>query len=370
MCASKIVIGTNQILTLTAISVALGHQHGNVFTENMLNQGIFLFDDVHKLKMCKLFSVAVRRTHRLPSGINASASITSAICYFELCSGRSNNNSNWNNEVVNRSTKTNHIQIRDIQEDELCTNTDAKIYNIKWRDEDEIIKQVTQDDEDFYLRLDKSLHVLMTKLLPENKVVETFAEFCQRRNEWVVAGSGGGVKIAVPKTSILIRDSDCNKVQHSDGYHIRVDKRAYLEALDLKEMLKFLDLEPFEHAIASDKWENGKARAIYGVHIIHYIINTYCTYGLEERFHAVEGLEKGLRGIKEFAGMNKRADICVKKQDECSMLDYADFNIQHTPRAQAAIFKCLAQLGIQRGYAPDWIKANNWIAAAKYKCDL
>lgn len=41
-------------------------------------------------------------------------------------------------------------------------------------------------------------------------------------------------------------------------------------------------------------------------------------------------------------------------------------NIQHTPRAQAAIFERLAAAGNKRGYHQDWIDANLWIAKAKY----
>lgn len=49
-------------------------------------------------------------------------------------------------------------------------------------------------------------------------------------------------------------------------------------------------MEPIELAKAFEKFENKKPRTIYGVHIIHYTINTYCTFGFEERMHFVDGM--------------------------------------------------------------------------------
>lgn len=83
-----------------------------------------------------------------------------------------------------------------------------------------------------------------------------------------------------------------------------------------------------------------------------------------------QGFEKGLTGLKEFAAIQRRAQITTDYQHECCMIDYADFNAQHSPEAQAIIFEEAALIGEVRGFHPDWIKAHKWIAAAKYNMTM
>lgn len=48
------------------------------------------------------------------------------------------------------------------------------------------------------------------------------------------------------------------------------------------------------------------------------------------------------------------------------MMDYADFNIQHSPEAMATIFHTLADMGQERGATNDWVMANRWVGDSKY----
>lgn len=48
------------------------------------------------------------------------------------------------------------------------------------------------------------------------------------------------------------------------------------------------------------------------------------------------------------------------------MLDYANFNRQHTPYAQFCVFNSFAKYGARHNYHADWVQANEWVAAAKY----
>lgn len=98
----------------------------------------------------------------------------------------------------------------------------------------------------------------------------------------------------------------------------------------------------------------------------HYMHNSYGTRGLEERLWMVDGLVKGLSGTALVAAEAKRCHISADPDQHLMMLDYADFNIQHTPRAQAAIFETLATLGVERNATNDWVVCNKWVAAAKY----
>lgn len=122
----------------------------------------------------------------------------------------------------------------------------------------------------------------------------------------------------------------------------------YYEQLKCEEFLKAFDAVPSEYAKASEKYENGKSRAIYGVEPFHYAISTYGTERIEDSIRRLTGVEKGLTGAL------------------WQPLDYSDFNVQHTPHAQAAIFNAAAIVGEQLGFHKDWVRANKWIAGAKF----
>lgn len=285
---------------------------------------------------------------------------TLALVYYELAFGRSNNISNWAQEIKNRSTRTYHINLHPIREIEHIDDIGTKSYSIEWRTDEEIMEGGHLPDDKFYYYLTEAIAEIINVLLPQGPMEESLLTFVKRRHEWVVSGSAGRIKLIIPKASSL------HDHKESEDKRIRADKRAVLESLTLDEIMEMLNTEPIEFAVASEKFENGKARAIYAVEIIHYIYNSFCTQSLEERFHCVDGFEKGLSGIKEYAGMQIRANITQKQQAECSMFDYADFNIQHTPKAQATIFEQLAIIGAERGYSEDWVHAENWVAKSKY----
>lgn len=148
--------------------------------------------------------------------------------------------------------------------------------------------------------------------------------------------------------------------------YIAVNKRVAMEKFTTVELLNIPNYKPVEFAKASEKYENGKARSIYGVLLGHYILSLYVTIGMEERLNQVVGFEKGHSGIKEYAACFKRAEITTKQKQECCMVDFSDFNSQHTPKSQWLLFDAIATIGIERGFHPDWIIAAKWIRDAKY----
>nr|QED21514.1 RNA-dependent RNA polymerase [Barrymore virus] len=148
---------------------------------------------------------------------------------------------------------------------------------------------------------------------------------------------------------------------------VKVAKRAWAETVPLDDLVNaFRTCPPREVARASEKFENGKSRAIYGVEPIHYIINTYATKGFEGRLHNIPGLEKGATGLRLTQLEHHRATLTADAEQHCSMLDYADFNRHHTPEAQAILFEELGSLGSEVGACSDWQFANSWVAKAKY----
>lgn len=198
--------------------------------------------------------------------------------------------------------------------------------------------------------------------MPDTHSGEEFIQFCRRRHEWAVSGSSGGYSVTIPKDSAYNRSTGDSK----DDISIKGDKRAVFEAMKAEEVESFLDSEPAEDAVASEKYENGKRRSIYGVGLKHYTICSYVTHGFEEAMNKVQGFEKGLSGIKEFAAQQKRAAICADPNQECTMFDYADFNAQHTPRAMAIVVEAMIEVGKSRNYPTDWLKAAEWLRQSKY----
>jgi hypothetical protein len=146
----------------------------------------------------------------------------------------------------------------------------------------------------------------------------------------------------------------------------KAQKRAWVESTCFAEAYHHLyKMKPKESAAASEKMENGKATAIYGVDPYHYVINTYATKGFEERLHLIQGMEKGASGAAAINLENKGAVITANTRVECTMLDYADFNRHHTPLAQAIIFDEFAREGTVVGVSIDWVRANIWVREAK-----
>lgn len=278
-----IAIGTNQVLVLCLLTMALGHERSQIMTDVILHSGVCCVDDKHKHKLLKFISIAVRRTQRLADGTTIDAKTISALCYYELAFGRALFLSNWQQEIMNRTSKTNHIQLRDPIEHQFFAGTSAiPRYQTIWRQEEDILAENTTDDEMFYDQLSKEMDIIMRTLLPYTAVEEDFTDFLRRRSEWCVAGSSGGAKICVPVTSVLNRNVPGTSTNNGLQFYLKADKRAYLESLSIDNLLPLLDSEPIEFAKASEKLENGKARAIYGVAMSHYIINSYCTFNLEE----------------------------------------------------------------------------------------
>ncbi|KAI0986997.1 hypothetical protein GJ496_009014 [Pomphorhynchus laevis] len=94
---------------------------------------------------------------------------------------------------------------------------------------------------------------------------------------------------------------------------------------------------------ASEKYELAKARAIYGTRPKDYIIMAYILSLLEDALSRRLDVDYALSGLGAASRMVKRL---VKLSGKCpwaAMLDYKDFNIQHT-------------------LSPDYVRAANWCA--------
>lgn len=357
-----IAVGTNQVLVCTIFMIVMGHKSSHVVVSELLERGVLLMKLVDQQEALKAISTAVRRTQKRIDERPLSAIDVSALAYYDLAFGRSEMVTDWENEIKIRCTDTYHLTTGLIKETPKLVNNEIH-YDIYYPEDDKTFVLNTEVDEVFYIKLKHHLKEQLKIIMPAEAQVETFKEFCSRRHEWSVSGSSGGFSVAIPKASALFNR---NKFEDKDLV-IKGDKRAVFEAITINEMVSFLDPTPEEDALASEKHENGKRRAIYGVGLVHYVICSYVTHGFEERMSSVEGFEKGLSGIKEFAAQQQqRANICANSRNECTMLDYADFNIQHSPHAMALIVEAMIEIGEERGYSDDWMKAAEWLRQSKF----
>lgn len=273
----------------------------------------------------KAVSIALRRTGRWPDGSEASLDEIASCAYFELPIGRSGNISKWDDEVQNRTVL--HLPLADV--------------SIRW----DGTRNATTNAQ-YLRRYELELHQIMKELVRANDKWLGWQDFVMSRQSWSASGSAGGQKMDVA------------------GSSVRINKHSYFESLTSEEMMEWIDTKPEIRATASEKFEMGKARAIYGTEPRDYTIVTHVIMGIEPKLSRIHGVELGLNGFDELQCINRRAVRMQQPRQECTMVDYADFNKQHTLEAQALIFKCLADRMEQIGANRDAIRSARWCQQA------
>lgn len=338
-------LGTPQQIVLGMLVAGTGIVEKTMFREMYITSGVLVGMPKQIALTLKAMSILVRKSGLNIYGVKLTPLQTRSLAYYELLGGRSANVTNWEEEINNRTKNTTHIQ---------CPNMNVRDGFVPWESDEKLLDSTKRRrDPLFYEKLMREVYKICEPLVTKRNTKETLEAFVGRRHEWMASGSSAGSKLVHANEKI-------------NG--MKISKRAWAESISVKDVREVLEkVEPTEVAHASEKYENGKARAIYGVEPMHYVINTYATKGFEERLHLIPGLEKGSTGSKLAAQECKRALITSNIESECTMLDYADFNRHHTPEAQAIIFKAFASLGRRRGAHPDWIAANEWVAKAKRK---
>nr|WGU15425.1 RdRp [Sogatella furcifera toti-like virus 2] len=337
--------GTNQILTMSCLISAVGAKESFAFQREYIVSNVLMADQASQLSRTKVLSQLHRKCAKSFTGIALTPRQVSTLAYLELAFGRSNCTSDWENEKRNRCGTVHHI-------------TRPKMPVLNQQGVFEYANNSLGDghagrDKVFYARLSVCIQNIVAKIMTKYQCQETFEDFYKRRHEWIASGSSAGYRL--PHARAL-----------GNLAGLPANKRVWAENHGLEYMQQFMiENKPVELATASEKYENGKSRAIYGVVPEHYVINTYVTKGMEERLHLVPGLEKGASGLPELCYNVKRCRITDDPQQECTMLDYADFNIQHTPEAQAILFQVILEQGRQLGASRDWLNAASWLVRAK-----
>lgn len=346
-------IGTNQVLTTAMIILSVASDElAQLIRDNILVPRTLMDEPFTQKERLKEMSLLYRKCAVDMAGSFLQPKEVGQLAYYELAFGRSNNVTDWQTEKANRCGQTIHIQ------DAAALEFAADTSSFTWLPDHELLAPSRGNaSKEYYAKLKKAIAEMVKVLVPsKGQVRETLQQFYKRRHEWMSSGASGGYKVEAR----IRQDGEMS------DQSVRAGKRAWAEATPVSSIYAALnEPRPKEVAKGSEKYENGKARAIYGVEPLHYTINTYATKGLEERLVRVPGLEKGASALNAAALEFHRTRITQDSAQHCTMLDFADFNRHHTPRAQAIIFESLAERGEEIGASRDWIRANKWTARSK-----
>lgn len=346
-------VGTNNVLATSYVLSSLGVEPDSPFRAHLARRG-YLFTHVEaQAARLKAISACARRTATVLSGDALLDSEAAKLAAYDMMFGRAANTTDWDEEIHNRCSMTIPLGLRPLG------GLSISAYPPVVSEREALLPPTPANREDFQRRLEAKIATVIDKLADKRSATSTLLEFWNRRGEWMTSGSSAGAKLELPGDLPATAKARL-------GEHITLSKRGWAEATSFETILKaFNSPTPMEVATASEKMENGKSRAIYGVTPEHYVINTFATAGLEERLHLQEGFEKGAEGIAAFATDMHRAHLTARPDLEMTMLDYADFNRHHSPEHQAAVFRALADWGRRNGASRDWVKANEWVAASK-----
>lgn len=321
--------------------------------DTLIHNGLFRMDFKSQHTYLKHVSVLLRRYNLDVRGVKVVDDVVRLLAYLELSYGRSVWLSDQQAEVNNRCYYTHHLHMPNMKHQNVGTRDMPNLSSDKyWRTEATAYKS---EDPEFYNALERELTSIMKTIMPTKGVSVTYNDFLCRANEWLASGSAPGATVQIPSPDL-----------EGATVKAKVGKRGWAEQLNPATFSRYIYTSvPEEVAVASEKCENGKGRALYGVEPKHYMHSTYATKGLEERLHLQDGLEKGLSGQEALQREVLRSKITQDSSQHCMMVDYADFNVQHTPTAQQLVFEVIAKVGATRGACRDFVRANEWVAESK-----
>lgn len=312
---SLVTVGATNTMAVGIVISALGNEAWSKMQALMAeDRCCCLTRDGYK-KYFKGVSTAVRRTGRWADGESVSIRVITSSAYWELCSGRAANIADPDEEIAKRCGP-----VLDLSD------------------------PYTGGDLTPYLK--RHIEAIIDKIMPDEDAWKDWASFVKRRQVWAPAGSASGAKATV------------------EGEPIKVNKQGFYEELNPVEMLAWLDLPPALLAVLSQKMEAGKARAIFGTMPIDQAIVTYLILPLELRMKNVPQFINGHEGILEVVDIAIKQGIVKDPRVECSMLDFADFNYQHTLLNQALLFSVIEER-VRKFGNPDLTKAAKWVRDAQ-----
>lgn len=315
-------IGYRNSICVNLLINRLGNEYCDKIWQLMADDAACCMSNDTYKSYFKAISIAIRRNSLWYDKENANLQEVTACASWELSLGRHGMISDWKQEKENRVSKPLYLRLPDSDIIDVHSN-DAYI---------EFAEPIMDD--------------IMRQIMPEGSIWKSWEKFCYERNSWLSSGSAG------------------SKYLERGNKKVRLNKRSYMETIPIKDMVTWIDKEPEIIAIASEKFEMGKARAIYGTEVEDQCLMSYLLNILEPRLHLVDNIECGLVGKKEVLSIIRRMNIVARDKEECTMLDYSDFNLQHTLAIQSLVFKCIKKELIKRNAHQDSITIADWCQRA------
>lgn len=269
-------------------------------------------NNVTLLYKLRMFSDAVRRTHALPSMSHLDSAAICSLSYWHMCSSRQLSASDWDKE---RNTRATYMPVGEVAS---C---------------------------DYRTRVYKEIDLAIAEVMHRAKrTPSSWEEFVINRQRYVSSGSTGGIKTTI------------------SGRAISAGKRVYFENVPTAEIVSWLQSVPIMQASASEKFELGKSRAIYGTQPKDFLIMTYVLDILENAVEELPGVQHRNTMPHSMARIHHRLTTLSTTAPYALMLDYSNFNIQHTLDIQAQIFRCIARTAIQMHWPASYVQAATWCA--------
>lgn len=203
----------------------------------------------------------------------------------------------------------------------------------------------------------------------EGYTPKTFDMFMDEAYEWLVSGSSAGIPSVLKFSEMreyLIKEL---------GLYPRPTKRSVMEAISREKVLSILETDPKVVSKAHMKLNEtgGKARAIYGVTIWHYIYSNWLMAPLEKHIRHPY-IDINIPNAKFVEQLLERS-VLAKQQAVFSSYDYPDFNSMHTHQAMEQIYQVAENLTMPKferlyGRGDSYKiarKTFNWLQRSTYK---
>lgn len=279
----------------------------------------------------KSITTCLRRFHAFPNGRPVDSDFIVKACYFEKVAPRAIYLAPPEIEIQERCTVTRHLRM-------------SKLLDGAWEDPAPGQFGWPERDHLVYSLLRKKASSAGYALINKHLASQSFKEALETRHQWLASGSAGKMKIEI------------------DGKKMHARKRAVAETLSIDEIVAYLEQRARQDATASNKLELDRDRLLLAAAFIHYLINSYATCGMEANMSRLPGIEKGVDTMVQRAMEYLRQKLTSDEEYHMLMLDYANFNIHHTPEAMQQLFLGLADTAKALHCHVDFIKALNWTA--------
>lgn len=178
----------------------------------------------------------------------------------------------------------------------------------------------------------ETIHSVTATAYPK-AMPKPFDQFMDTAYEWLVSGSSAGIP------SVLKNSPMRDEILHTYGLTPRPTKRSVMEAIP-RAKVKHILLKTKPKIVAKAHMKlnetGGKARAIYGVTLWHYIFSNWLTAPLEKHLDH-PNIDINLAGSEMLDAVVARVSR-VEEGYVFNSYDYPDFNAMHTHEYMAEVY--------------------------------